>query len=146
MDSFLSSDKCRSLLDTIGFGVGVDTSRGLIGEGEDGFPPASIDVHENDKQQQQQQQHTSRKSSRVYLNPNLKDDENGKTTFSPAVKRLLTKVALMTGIDAAEHIESPIKVDKFDVGDFQEAVGHFDDALVLDEGSLFVGREFHHTN
>lgn len=57
--------------------------------------------------------------------------------YSNAIERLLIKVSLLTGMNAAEKIEAPIIFDKFDHGDMQNPSRHFRSGLLTSETQIF---------
>ena len=133
-ENFLSTEECHSILNTIKFGVGVDTSSGL-GGGADGFPRATsdkaLDAEGNE--------YILRSSSRVFLYPSLRDDTSNTQKFAPAIERLIHQIGFFLGI-SENQIESPIQFDKFHEGGFQKAVSHFEEAILTEEGNILIDR------
>jgi len=99
LDNFLSPEECISLLDTIGYGIGVDTSVGLSEVNQDGFPPRTTDLVFGDKkiggdsgysgcfgdrkgECPDKVYYKSRSSSRVYLYPSLTDNDSSSSSTS----------------------------------------------------------------
>merc|ERR1740124_1618362 len=83
LDHFLGPEECGSLLDSIGYGIGVDTSGGLAEVNQDGFPLPTADLTMYGKEGKQKTLHVSRTSSRVYLYPSLtNNNDNDKDNNS----------------------------------------------------------------
>lgn len=117
----------QALLDTVSFGVGV-TSR-MHGEtAEDGFPEKTVDVVYNEEGEEI----VMRKSSRVNIYPSIRNND-GSMKYSNAIERLLVKINLMTGINAAYTVEAPIVFEKFEAGDFSKPTRHFRSGILLSE-------------
>lgn len=134
-ENFLTTEECHSILNTVKFGVGVDTSSGL-GGGADGFPHATTDKALDDEGNE----YILRKSSRVFLYPSLRDDTTNTQKFAPAIQVILHKITFLFGIPSYGHIESPIQFDKFNEGEFQGSVGHFEEAILTEEGNILIDR------
>jgi hypothetical protein len=123
----------QGLLDTVSFGIGVDSSR-HDDTGVDGFPIfKSVDTK---KDSNGTPTLVTRKSFRVHLFPSIKDSK-GVMKYSNAIERLIIKVKLLTGMDALERVESPIVFDKHTVGDSQLVSSHFRSGISRHESHLF---------
>ncbi len=124
MQNFLTPEECSGLLDTVKFGVGVDT-RNIHGDtDQDGFPSKSIDIAVGPDGDES----AVRSSSRVSLFPSIKD-KAGIMRYSNAIERLLVKISLLTGMNAAERIESPILFERFQEEDVHAPSSHFKSAV-----------------
>lgn len=125
MQKFLTPEECSGLLDTVKFGVGVDT-RNIHGDtDQDGFPSKSIDISVGPDGDES----VARSSSRVSLFPSIKD-KAGIMRYSNAIERLLVKISLLTGMNAAERIESPILFERFQEEDVHAPASHFKSAVL----------------
>lgn len=129
LDNFTSPEVCQAVLDAVRFGVGLDSTSARTKRGDDGFPGSSKEGRfqtDSNGKPNEIEEHTARSSSQIFLFPTLKQDD--RMLFAPSIERLLLKISLLTGIPA-EHVEVPIKVEKFQAGEFRREVSHFRDAV-----------------
>jgi len=123
MKNFTSPEVCQAILDAVRFGVGLDMASGKAKRGDDGFAGTTEDGVD---------QVVMRQSSQIFLHPTLSDKK-----FAPSINRLLTKMSLLTGIPI-DHVETPIKIEKFVAGDFRKGASHFQDGVRTMEGTRYL--------
>ena len=134
-EKFLTVDACDSILkNAINFDKDFDLDS-FSGNGgvADRFPPPVTENEIDDEGNE----FVLRKSSRSFLWPVLIDELSSRK-FHPAIERMLQKVEFVLGLPSEKHIESPIQVDKFGVGDFQLGVNHFEEAMLTEEGNSLI--------
>ena len=131
MDNFLTPGDCRDLIDSVSFGIGFDTPKVWEKE-EDGFPKKTIDTIQTENGETI----VTRHNSRVNLFPSSKD-KFGVMRYTNSIEHLLIKISLLTGINVAEKIETPIIFEKFQVGDTQLPTRHFRSGILTSESYLF---------
>ena len=163
IDNFTSPEACQAVLDAIKFGVGLDNVSARNKRGDDGFTPkATKEVRINYSKPGSHDFNdfegvtTSRFSSILSLYPTLEQSKpqtktpaggegeskydsgsgSGRMLFAPSIERLLLKLSLLMGIPV-EHVEYPIKVEKFQSGEFRSEVSHFRDAIQTMESDRY---------
>ena len=135
VQNFTSQEACHGILDAIRFGVGLDATSAKAKRGEDGFPVSSKEGRLQPTENADDF-FLARKSSQIMLFPTLYDSRKQKQ-FAPSVEKVLAKVSLMIGIPM-EQLEVPIKVEKFEAGEFRREVSHFRDAIQIVESEKYL--------
>jgi len=132
LDNLFSPEECQGLLDTVSFGIGVDTSKLNSETKVDGFPDKTVVVANGEGDGQR----ILRSSSRVQLFPSIQDPQ-GVMRYSNSIERLLIKVNLLTDMDASSRVEAPIVFEKYEFGDEQHVMNHFKSAVLNTEKNLY---------
>ena len=137
LDNFTSPEACKAVLDAVKFGVGLDTASARTKRGDDGFPEATKESKfelDADGKSNEVEKNTARSSSQIFLFPTLK--EGDRMVFAPSIERLLLKISLLTSIPL-DHVEFPIRIEKFQPGEFRREVSHFRDAIQTMESTRY---------
>lgn len=151
MDNFTTPMECQAILDAVKFGIGLDKESASTQRGDDGFQEGATKttlkytmsnnayggaIDALNEEQAEVKEDVLRSSAEIFLYPTIKEGAGDRHKFAPSVERLLTKVSLLIGIPV-EHVEVPIKLEKFNQGDFQKVTSHFRDAIIKSEGTRY---------
>ncbi len=100
MDSFVTAEECKAILDAVKFGIGLDSNSAAINRGDDGFTDSTT-IGRKLRVDSALIDDIARNSSEIFLYPTLKDGHD-RLRFAPSVERLLQKMSLISGIPV-EH-------------------------------------------
>ncbi len=100
MDSFVTAEECKAILDAVKFGIGLDANSATKTRGDDGFSDSTT-IGRKLRLDSALMDDIARNSSEIFLYPTLNDGHD-RLKFAPSVERLLQKMSLMTGIPV-EH-------------------------------------------